>query len=149
MNKFPEIRHAMSAFPYSTKVDSLLLEAKKLMQEHKIHHLPVTENGKIAGILSDRDVSLALSLASHVVDEGTVLVGDVCTKEPYIVSMDEPLDQVATTMAERHIGSAVVVKNDKPVGIFTVTDACRYLGEFLRSTFDRGPEDPLQMASKG
>jgi CBS domain-containing protein len=34
-------------------------------------------------------------------------------------------------MAEHHIGSAVVTKNDKLVGIFTVTDACRALAEIL------------------
>jgi CBS domain-containing protein len=34
-------------------------------------------------------------------------------------------------MAEHHIGSAIVTKNDKLVGIFTVTDACRALAEVL------------------
>jgi len=34
-------------------------------------------------------------------------------------------------MAENHIGSAIVTKNDKLVGIFTVTDACRALAEVL------------------
>jgi CBS domain-containing protein len=34
-------------------------------------------------------------------------------------------------MAEDHIGSAIVTKNDKLVGIFTVTDACRALAEVL------------------
>jgi CBS domain-containing protein len=38
---------------------------------------------------------------------------------------------VARTMAEHHIGSAIVTKNDKLVGIFTVTDACRALAEIL------------------
>jgi CBS domain-containing protein len=34
-------------------------------------------------------------------------------------------------MAEHHIGSAIVIKNDKLVGIFTVTDACRALAEII------------------
>jgi CBS domain-containing protein len=34
-------------------------------------------------------------------------------------------------MAEHHIGSAIITKNDKLVGIFTVTDACRALAEIL------------------
>jgi CBS domain-containing protein len=35
-------------------------------------------------------------------------------------------------MAERRIGSAIVVKGDKLVGIFTVTDACRALADVLK-----------------
>jgi acetoin utilization protein AcuB len=38
---------------------------------------------------------------------------------------------VARTMAEKRIGSAIVAKNGKLVGIFTVTDACRALAQVL------------------
>jgi len=38
---------------------------------------------------------------------------------------------VARTMADNHIGSAIVTKDDKLVGIFTVTDACRALARVL------------------
>jgi hypothetical protein len=41
-------------------------------------------------------------------------------------------------MAEYHIGSALILKQGKLVGIFTATDACRCFGEYLRALF---PDD--------
>jgi acetoin utilization protein AcuB len=43
------------------------------------------------------------------------------------------LDVVADALAEHKYGSAVVIQNDKVVGIFTTNDACRALSELLRS----------------
>jgi CBS domain-containing protein len=45
---------------------------------------------------------------------------------------------VARTMAEHRIGSAIVTKHDKLVGIFTVTDACRALAEVLGGHEEEG-----------
>jgi hypothetical protein len=44
-------------------------------------------------------------------------------------------------MARHHIGSVLVVKRKKLAGIFTVTDACRSYGEFLRAMFPDPPDD--------
>ena len=43
----------------------------------------------------------------------------------------DPVATVARTMADNRIGSAIVTKNDKLVGVFTVTDACRASAEVL------------------
>jgi acetoin utilization protein AcuB len=94
--------------------------------------LPVTEKGKLCGIISDRDIAVAYSLGAHIQDESKILVGDACTADPYTVEEDASLDAVAHQMAEAHIGSALVVRGDELVGIFTTTDACRVLGDFLK-----------------
>jgi acetoin utilization protein AcuB len=57
--------------------------------------------------------------------------------DPYIVDLHEPLDNVLITMAERHIGSAIVTRAGKLVGMFTAVDACRCFGTFLREHFPR------------
>jgi CBS domain-containing protein len=49
------------------------------------------------------------------------------------VEADVPLDRVAAAMAERHVGSALVTKAGKLVGVFTGTDACRALAQVPRS----------------
>ena len=78
---------------------------------------PVLRNGRVVGIVSAR--------APHVV-----------VLDPYLVEMLTPLDEVVATMAQRRIGSAVVVKRDKLAGILSVTDVCRVLAEVLRERFD-------------
>ncbi|MFX8848650.1 CBS domain-containing protein, partial [Acinetobacter baumannii] len=48
-----------------------------------------------------------------------------------------PVAEVARVMAEKRIGSAIVTKNNKLVGIFTVTDACRALAQILGDRDER------------
>ena len=86
------------------------------MGEHAIRHVPVLSEGRVVGIVSAR--------APHVV-----------VPDPYVVEISTPLDEVVATMAQRRIGSAVVVKKGKLAGILSVTDVCRVLAELLRQRF--------------
>jgi CBS domain-containing protein len=65
-------------------------------------------------------------------------VRDVCVEEPYIVPASTPVAVVADTMAKRHIGSAIIMKNTALAGIFTSTDACRVLAQLLGPRKPRG-----------
>lgn len=142
----PHIKSVMTSFPYSISSSSLIAEARNLMGELNIRHLPVIDEHKLVGVVSERDITLAFSLSAHIVDSATVTVGDICTKNPYAVNLETPLGEVVTHMAEAHIGSAIVLKGEKVVGIFTTTDACRYLGEIL--TDDPGPSTESRRARK-
>ena len=121
----------MTPFPYSIDVDAPLKDAHKLMREHHFRHLPVTRAGAIVGVLTDRDIKLVLGPDFDYPDEEKLAVRDAYVERPCVVHASTPVATVARTMAENHIGSAIVTKNDKLVGIFTVTDACRALAEVL------------------
>jgi CBS domain-containing protein len=73
--------------------------------------------------------------------ESELTVRDVYIADPYIVDLNEPLDHVLLTMAQKHIGSVLVTKNGKLAGLFTTTDACRCFGEFLREKFSPRGDD--------
>ena len=85
---------------------------------------------EIVGILSGLDL-MAVSKGKR--QGHGMQVKDVCTTDVYIVDLEEPIDNVVLTMAERHIGSAVVTRHGKLAGIFTWVDACRCFGDFLRA----------------
>jgi acetoin utilization protein AcuB len=53
------------------------------------------------------------------------------TQAPWTVTAQTPLVDVATHMAEEKLGSAVVLENDKVVGVFTTTDGMRALAALL------------------
>jgi acetoin utilization protein AcuB len=127
----PQVIAFMTPFPYSIDVDAPLAEAHALMRRHHFRHLPVTANGAIAGILTDRDIKLVLGPDFGNPDEHALRVRDAYVERPWVVPASTPVAIVARTMADNHIGSAIVTKNDKLVGIFTVTDACRALAEML------------------
>jgi len=127
----PQVIAFMTPFPYSIDVDSPLETAHRLMREHNFRHLPVTSQGAVVGILSDRDIKLILGPDFAGASERELKVRDAYVERPCVVPASTPVADVARTMAENHIGSAIVTKDDKLVGIFTVTDACRALARIL------------------
>jgi CBS domain-containing protein len=125
----------MTPFPYSVAMDAPLRDAHNLMREHHFRHLPVMAGSEIVGILTDRDIKLILGPDAGRPNEEELTVRDACVERACIVSASTPVAEVARTMAENRIGSAIVTKGGKLVGIFTVTDACRALAQVLG---DRG-----------
>jgi acetoin utilization protein AcuB len=131
MKPHPQVLAFMTPFPYSVAIDAPLREAHNLMREHHFHHLPVMSGQEIVGILSDRDISLVLGPDAGRPSEDELTVRDACVERACIVSASTPVAEVARTMAENRIGSAIITKAGKLVGIFTVTDACRALAQVL------------------
>ena len=94
------------------------------------------QDSRLIGVISERDVR---SGANRSLDEDDPAseprVKEVCDARAYVVALNTPLDQVLLHMARTHTGAALVTKEDRLVGIFTTTDACRAYGELLRSMF--------------
>lgn len=142
MRRTPRIKSVMTPFPFSIAPGATLEQAKVMMQEHDIRHLPVCDNHIVVGVLSERELRVALSLeaelravagaANEVGELPARTVIEACTKNPLLVELDEYLDVVAAEMAGRRIGSAIVMRGDKLAGILTTTDVCRLLAELLR-----------------
>lgn len=141
MKKPPSLATAMTPFPYSVDHNASLDFAQKLMDQHDVRHLPVTEEHGLVGLITERDLRAAERLHSSLGDERELTVNDVYISDPYIVDLHEPLEKVLATMAERHIGSAIVIKAGKLVGMFTMVDACRCFSAFLRAHFPRAEGD--------
>ena len=127
----PTIQKYMTTTPHTIGKDQKLAAAYKLMREHHIRHLPVLEGGVLVGMISDRDVHFLSSLKG--VDAESVTVEDAMTPAPYSVSPNAPLDEVVGTMAEHRYGSAVIVQNEKVVGMFTAVDALGAFAELLHT----------------
>jgi acetoin utilization protein AcuB len=132
MKRIPTLASVMTPFPYSIGSDADIAEARAMMAEHEIHHLPVMHAGKLVGLLWDRDIRVARALETDLPREG-VEVGTVCNREPYVVDIGERLDRVADEIAHRRVAAAIVMRGDKLAGILTTTDICRLLAETLRA----------------
>jgi acetoin utilization protein AcuB len=141
MKKPPTLATVMTPFPYSVDHNASLDFARQMMEQHNVRHLPVTEEHGLVGLVTERDMRSVERLHSGLGAKRDLTVNDAYIADPYIVDLHEPLDRVLLTMAERHIGSAIVVKSGKLVGMFTVVDACRSFGEFLRHNFPRAEGD--------
>ena len=123
------IDSVMTISPHTIGADQPLANVKRMMAAHGIRHLPVLQEGKCIGLVSDRDVKLAYAVDGSAATELTA--AGVCSGDVYTVTPDEPFKDVAAHLARTGIGSVVVVAGAKVVGIFTTTDACRVLSETL------------------
>lgn len=137
----PAVKWAMTPFPWFIHLEDRLERAKEVMREQDIRHLPVTRDGELVGIVTARDIQLAESITLDPAQREALSIEDVSVLEPYVVDIGQRLDNVLVEMAKRRIGSALVTRHGKLAGIFTVTDACRSFGEFLRAMFPEGSGD--------
>jgi acetoin utilization protein AcuB len=138
--RMPSVGVAMTPFPHAVGPDASVLEVEQLMQAHRIRHIPVQDEGRVLGIVSERDLHHLVHMALPRSDKSRLRVRHLLLPDPYVVEMSAPLDEVAGEMAARHIGSAIVVRHGRLAGIFSAVDACRLLAEILRDRFGEGPE---------
>jgi len=125
MKRLPLIKSVMTPFPYSVDMNTLLRDAHKYMQQHNIHHLPVTDGDSLAGMLTEQDILSNPDSRANQLNLG----------EPCIFDLNARLDDVLSMMADKRIDTVLVTRQRKLVGIFTVTDACRVFAEHLRDEF--------------
>lgn len=133
--KMPKIGLVMTSFPYCVDVSDTVAKIERMMDDHDIRHLPVQEKGKVVGIISERDLHHVVNRTATLEEKANIRARDVMVGDPFLVAFQTPLKQVASAMAERHIGSAIVIRRGKLAGIFTVVDACRVLSEYLDALF--------------
>ncbi len=121
----------MTTAPATVGSDQTLDQASRLMRERDIRHLPVVDDGKLVGLISERDVAMISNLQG--VDPAVETIGNAMTAAVYTVEPDTALDDVVEVMASQKFGSVVVVQNGKVVGVVTTVDVCRALAELLRT----------------
>jgi len=135
MKHMPPITSVMTPFPYSIGVDRTISEAQAMMAKHQVHHLPVMEQNQLVGVIAENNIRL--SRGGNPGPEQT-RVRDVCDMGAYTVELTTPLDQVLLHMAKNHIGLALVMKQGRLAGIFTITDACRSYAKLLQTVYAKG-----------
>lgn len=104
-----------------------LADARELMQEHRIHHLPIVEaDNRLVGLLTLTDVLRASD--SSLRDDGDRIrasdigVADVMVTDVATVSREASLRQAALFLEKYRIGCLPIVDGDSLVGIITDSD---------------------------
>ena len=141
LKKIPIVGAVMTSFPYSVHSAETVNNIEKMMDEHNIRHLPVQENGKVVGIVSERDLHHVIKRSAPALEKNLIIARDVMVAEPYVVPFRTPLNQVVREMAKRHIGSAIILRRGKLAGILSAMDVCRILAEYLESLLPDGGGD--------
>jgi len=122
----------------SINPDLPVVDALNLMKRERIRRTPVVKNGKMIGIVSDKDLlnaspSSATSLSVWEMNYllSRIKVKDLMTKKVLTVSEDTPIEEAARIMADNKIGGLPVMRADHIVGIITETDLFKILLELM------------------
>ena len=114
------VRDAMTPNPRAAEPSTLLIEAAELMKSKDIDVLPVVQDERLVGVLTNRDI------VERVVAEGrdpqSVHVGDIVSRELVTADPDQPLDEALRLMAHRHVRRVPVVEGERLVGILSQAD---------------------------
>jgi len=125
----PPVREYMTHLPVEAERCETVADAVAIMESREIHHLPVMSGSHLKGIISQRDLIEARSQLGDRFLETPL--EQICKSDVLTVSPVAPIDEVVRALLQRRVGSAVVVDSGFVVGIFTTTDALRFVSDFF------------------
>jgi acetoin utilization protein AcuB len=105
-------------------------EALALCRERRIRHLPVLEDERLVGIVSDRDLrsaTPALGDPARAEALGRIPVSQVMASDVTTARPEDPIEEAANAMREKKIGCLPVVEGDALVGIISSSDVMEAL----------------------
>jgi CBS domain-containing protein len=128
------VREIMMGSPVTLKPDDTLDLANDVISLGRIRHIPVVEDGKLVGLLSERDLMGAaasqifgLKQKSKTALLKSALIKDVMKKRVITVKPETPIKDAARLMADKKVGCVPVISAGALVGLVTTTDILRYV----------------------
>ncbi len=155
------VHERMSRHPLTVKPDAKVDTALKRMREEKVRRFPVVDDdGKLVGIVSDKDLlyaapSPATSLSIYEMHYlySRITVEKVMTRKVITVDENAPLEEAARIMVDNKVGGLPVMRDAKLVGLITETDIFKTFMEMMGAR-DQGvrltllcPDQPGELAA--
>ena len=134
----------MSPATVTVDINNKTEDVKKLFEAHHLHHIPVIQNGKLAGIISLTDF-LRVTLGAEITEQGEafdndginsvileyVTVEKLMTPNPVSLKPDSTLKDAIKLFEVNMFHAIPVVENEKVVGIVSTLDLIRYMEKFI------------------
>lgn len=114
------IKDAMSSPPVLIDNQASVLDAAKLMAETGVGAVGVTEDGKLAGVITDRDI--VVRGVADGIDLSTTQVSDLASTETVTVSCEDSLQKAEELMVQRRVRRLFVLEDDDIVGVLSNDD---------------------------
>jgi acetoin utilization protein AcuB len=115
----------MTSKPMTVRPCDTLQVAQGIMEAGRFRQLPVVDEGKLIGIVTDRDLRQYVGQLNHT------RVDAVMSLHPFSVHPSTPVEHAIHILVTNKIGSLPVVDNGELVGIITATDMLRALEAIL------------------
>ncbi|MBE7555000.1 MAG: CBS domain-containing protein [Anaerolineales bacterium] len=148
------VNERMSHPVITVSPDTPIMEALRLMESEHIRRAPVVKDGKLVGIVAQKDLlnaspSPVTSLSVWEIHDlvSKITVKRVMTSKVITIQEDTPLEEAARLMADHKIGGLPVLHGDKIIGIITETDIFKTFLELLGAR-EKGVRLSVLMANR-
>lgn len=118
------VQDVMTVNPVTVDITDSLEAVEALLRELDVRHLPVLEDGVLAGIISDRDLG---PWRGDDVARGRVHAGQIMSANLFTVHPEAALSEVVDTMLDQKVGALPVVdqRTSSLIGIVSYIDILR------------------------
>jgi len=118
-----KVRDLMTADPATLAPDATLGEAATLMKQEDCGSIPIVDNGRLVGIVTDRDIVIRAIAAGK--DPRSTRVSEVMSADPVTIGSDDDAREAETLMADRQIRRLPVCDDGKLAGILVIGQLAR------------------------
>jgi len=120
MSKIGKLLEIKGSDIWSVSPDDSVFMAIQLMDEKGIGALAVTSEGKLIGIVSERDCARKVILKKLPAESTSV--SDIMTTDVFYTHLEQTVNECFAVMTQRHIRHLPVVDNGKLLGMISVSD---------------------------
>ena len=114
------VNEVMTHDPQTVDLGDTLAEAARVMREADVGPVLVLDDGRVAGILTDRDIVVRAIADGR--DPQSTPVREACSADVVTLSPDQDLDEAIRLMRERDVRRLPVVQDGRPAGILSLGD---------------------------
>jgi CBS domain-containing protein len=119
------IRDIMTSNPSTIEPNTSVADAARIMKQEDAGVVPVTENGRLTGMVTDRDI--AIRVVAEGKDPQSTPVREVASQNLVTVDPQQDLDEALRLMAKHQVRRLPVVEEDgRLVGVVAQADVARY-----------------------
>jgi CBS domain-containing protein len=117
------IKEVMTRDVRACEPNATVADAAKMMAQEDVGPVPIVEDGRLVGIVTDRDIVVRVVAEGR--DPNATTVKEIASTELVTVSPDDDLDEALHLLAERQVRRLPVVEGDRLVGIVAQADIAR------------------------
>jgi CBS domain-containing protein len=117
------IRDVMTSEVRACEPGATVVDAAKVMAKEDVGPVPVVEDGRLTGIVTDRDIVVRVVAEGR--DPGSTTLGEIASTDLVTISPDDDLDTALKLLAENQVRRVPVVEGDRLVGIVSQADVAR------------------------
>jgi CBS domain-containing protein len=117
------IKEVMTRDVRACEPNATVAEAAKVMAKEDVGPVPIVEDGRLVGLVTDRDIVVRVVAEGR--DPNTTTVKEIASTELVTVSPDDDLDEALNLLARRQVRRLPVVEGHRLVGIVAQADIAR------------------------